>query len=145
MGGDTEVATQAVTALIEAAALAQPSGKQNSTAAQNLPDFMLVEVSPKNIPVSYANAFLNPANHSQKTSMMQNSINQLNDYAQRLRKAYALNSSRAYYTTETHLPGKKFGDEPVEVSKILTTMEDQESLPGLATWATEKITEALNG
>ncbi|MCB0197465.1 MAG: type I-E CRISPR-associated protein Cas7/Cse4/CasC [Anaerolineae bacterium] len=145
LGGDTEVATQAVTALIEAAALAQPSGKQNSTAAQNLPDFMLVEISPKNIPVSYANAFLKPATHGRQTSMMQNSINQLHDYAERLRKAYALNGSRAYYTTETHLPGHKAGDAPAAVNQVLTTMADKESLPGLQAWAAEKITEALNG
>ena len=45
----------------EAAAVAQPSGKQNSFAAFSLPDFILVEVSDKNLPVSYANAFLKPA------------------------------------------------------------------------------------
>ncbi|MCB0000510.1 MAG: type I-E CRISPR-associated protein Cas7/Cse4/CasC, partial [Anaerolineales bacterium] len=60
LGGDKEVAAKAVLAFIEAAAVAQPSGKQNSTAALNLPDFVLVEVSDKNLPVNYANAYLKP-------------------------------------------------------------------------------------
>jgi CRISPR system Cascade subunit CasC len=44
LGDDEEIARQAVVALLEAAAIAQPSGKQNSFAAHNLPDFILVEV-----------------------------------------------------------------------------------------------------
>lgn len=145
LGGDTEVALQAVTALIEAAALAQPSGKQNSTAAQNLPDFILVEINQKNIPVSYANAFLNPANHGQQASMMQDSIGKLNDYARRIGKAYGLDGARAYFTTETRLPDPANRNALVEAAKILTTMEDKESLPGLQKWAAEKIREAANG
>lgn len=147
LGGDSEVALQAVTALVEAAALAQPSGKQNSTAAQNLPDFMLVEVSPKNIPVSYANAFLTPANHLRHVSMMQDSIEKLHDYARRMHKAYALNGARAYFTTETDLPDKtKKGElKLVSAKEILTSLEDKESLPDLQTWTIGKIREALNG
>ena len=44
LGGDTEMARRAALALLEAAATAQPSGKQNTFAAHNLPDLVLVEV-----------------------------------------------------------------------------------------------------
>lgn len=96
LGGDTETAERAVLALIEAAALAQPSGKQNSTAAQNLPDFVMVEVSARNVPVSYANAFLTPAG-GRGRSLMRNSVDKLNEYAGQLRAAYGLNGRRAYF------------------------------------------------
>ena len=46
LGGDAAVARQAVLALLEAAATAQPTGKQNSFAAHSLPDLVLVEVGP---------------------------------------------------------------------------------------------------
>jgi len=128
---DAEVARQAVTALIEAAALAQPSGKQNSTAAQNLPDLVLVEVSPKNIPVSYANAFLQPVNANRNGSLMHNSIIALDSYAQRMQKAYGLNGARAYFTTEP--------------DTSLAWAADVESLPALKEWAEDQIKEALDG
>ena len=145
LGDETEIAVQAVSALIEAAALAQPSGKQNSTAAQNLPDFMLVEISPKNIPVSYANAFLKPANHQQNTTMMQTSISQLNDYAIRMRKAYALNGTRGYYTTEVELPDVSNRGRLAEARDVLSAMEDKESLPELTTWSAQQIEEVIHG
>lgn len=131
LAGETETALKAVTALIEAAALAQPSGKQNSTAAQNLPDFVLVEISPKNIPVSYANAFLKPAFQSHQASLMHDSIQKLNDYAQRLRRAYELNGQRAYFTTEPDIS--------------LDSAEDVLSLPKLQAWAARQITETTHG
>jgi CRISPR system Cascade subunit CasC len=131
LGGETETALKAVIALIEAAALAQPSGKQNGTAAQNLPDFVLVEISPKNIPISYANAFLKPAFQSYQASLMQDSIKKLNDYAQRLRQAYELNGQRAYFTTEPDI--------------ALDSAEDVLSLSKLQAWAARQITETTHG
>ncbi len=130
LGGDAEIAGKTVTALIEAAAVAQPSGKQNSTAAQNLPDFMLVEIGSRNIPVSYANAFLTPVD-IRGGSLMRNSITALNDYAQRLRAAYELNGANAYFTTEPDV--------------TIASAENATSLPGLQRWVAQKIMEAANG
>jgi CRISPR system Cascade subunit CasC len=131
LGGESETALKAVTALIEAAALTQPSGKQNSTAAQNLPDFVLVEVNEKNIPVSYANAFLKPAREGRENSLMQDSIAKLSKYAQQLRQAYELNGRRAYFSTEP--------------DTSLDSAENILSLPRLQAWAAQQITEAING
>jgi len=131
LGGDVEVARKAVTALIEAAAVAQPSGKQNSTAAQNLPDFVLVEINSKNIPVSYANAFLKPVDARDRASLMQNSIAALSDYAQRLQTVYELNGARAYFTTEPNT--------------TINAAEDVNSLSGMQRWVNQKIMEAING
>lgn len=130
LGGDEEVARRAVLSFIEAAAVAQPSGKQNSTAAFQLPDFILVEVAERNLPVSYANAFLKPVTPDYKHTLMENSIRALDSYAQRLQKAYPLEGPSAYFSI-------------VETS--LGFAEDVESLPGLQRWVETQITEAIHG
>jgi CRISPR system Cascade subunit CasC len=133
LGGDTEIAAKAVTALIEAAAIAQPSGKQNSFAAHNLPDFILVEVSRKNIPVSYANAFIKPAYHSDARegfNLMQSSIYKMNEYAGRVRNAYNLNGQRAYLSV---------------LDARFDNAEAVETLTNLQQWTEAKIAEAKDG
>jgi len=89
LGGDADIARQAVLALVEAAAKAQPSGKQNTFAAFNLPDLVLVEISSRNLAVSYANAFLKPAKSGYELTVMEAAIHQLAEYAGKLNKAYA--------------------------------------------------------
>lgn len=100
LGGDKEVARRAVLALLEAAATAHPSGKQNSFAAFNLPDFVLVEVSSRNVPVSYANAFLKPAYGNSNQSLLADSVEKLSAYVARLSRAYNLAPERAYLTVD---------------------------------------------
>lgn len=129
LGGDEEVATRAVTALIEAAATANPTGKQNSFAAHNLPDFVLVEISDKNIPVSYANAFLKPA-QAFRSTLMEDAIDKLNQYATKLRNSYGLNGSRAYFTLQ---------EAQVEQA------QNVETLANLQTWTAEQIKGATHG
>jgi CRISPR system Cascade subunit CasC len=90
LGSDTEVARRAVLALLEAAATAQPSGKQNTFAAHNLPDLILVEVREKNLPVSYANAFLKPARHGRKHTLMDDAVAKLDDYVARIGTTFDL-------------------------------------------------------
>jgi CRISPR system Cascade subunit CasC len=90
LGGDVETARRAVLALLEAAAIAQPSGKQNSFAAHNLPDLILVEVRDKNLPVNYANAFLQPASASRTQTLMGDAVARLNDHMARVGATYEL-------------------------------------------------------
>ncbi len=90
LGDDKAVARRAVLALLEAAALAQPSGKQNTFAAQNLPDLILVEVRKKNLPVSYANAFIEPVRQGAKRTLMDSAVEKLNDYMARIGDTYDL-------------------------------------------------------
>ncbi len=52
------LAAHTVGAFLRGAALTNPTGKQNSCAAHNLPEGVLVEI--KSCPVSYANAFVRP-------------------------------------------------------------------------------------
>lgn len=102
LGGDVEVAHQALLALVEAAATAHPTGKQNSFAAFNLPDLVLIEVTPKNLPVSYANAFLKPVRASGDQSVVDVSVEKLGDYLQRVTKTFNLDGKRAFTATQTY-------------------------------------------
>ncbi len=126
LGDDEEIAQQAVLALLEAAAIAQPSGKQNSFAAHNLPDFILVEVKQRNLPVSYANAFVKPVRQTYQESLMDVSIHTLNNYREKLRRAYGLNGANAYVSVN----GQQFSDA-----------EAQESLPDLQQWLAQQLPE----
>lgn len=119
LGADKEVARKAVLALVEAAATAQPTGKQNSFAAHSLPDLVLVEIREKNLPVSYANAFLKPARASGDKTLMDASVDQLADYMGRVSKTYGLNGRRAFVAMQDW---------------TLTGAETQASLPDLQTW-----------
>ncbi len=130
LGDDTAIARQAVLALLEAAAIAQPSGKQNTFAAHNLPDLVLVEVREKNLPVSYANAFIKPARQDFKHTLMEDTIARLSDYITRIGTAYNLNAmdERAVMTTlpDVALPGA----------------ETQVSLAALQEWLAAQLPEA---
>lgn len=96
LGKENAIARRAVPALLEAAATAHPSGKQNAFGAFNLPDFVFVEVSERNLPVSYANAFVVPVSGNNYQSLLTNSVTALSTYASRLSKAYNLDAQRAY-------------------------------------------------
>jgi CRISPR system Cascade subunit CasC len=102
LGGDVEVARQTVLALVEAAATAQPTGKQNSFAAFNLPDLVFIEVTQKNLPVSYANAFIKPVRASGDQSILDVSVEKLGDYLQRVTKTFNLDGKRAFTATQPY-------------------------------------------
>lgn len=119
LGGDEAAAARGVLALLDASVKAQPTGKQNTFAAFNLPDFVLVEVSETNLPVSYANAFLKPVRATHDATLMEASIKQLADYITKVSTAYNLNINRACLTLM---------DETVPASERVATLED------LKTW-----------
>ncbi len=124
LGGDVSLTTQAILALVRAAATAQPSGKQNSFAAYNLPDLVLVEVFPQNLPVSYANAFLRPARATSERTLTEVSAAQLSDYITRINKMYKLTGQRAFAAMiECNLPDAK----------------QKESLDDLQSWLAEQL------
>ncbi len=124
LGGDVAIAQRGILALLKAAALAQPTGKQNSFAAHSLPDFVLVEVSERNLPVSYANAFLKPVRAFGEQTLVANSVSQLVDYVGRTSKVFGLDYERAY----TDIQGQAF-----------PAASRQESLAALQNWLKERL------
>ncbi len=82
---DGEVA-RAASELVRAAALANPTGKQNSFAAHGVPELILVEVSKAKCPISYANAFLKPV---EGADLMAESAKALGGYVDAVAKAFS--------------------------------------------------------
>jgi CRISPR system Cascade subunit CasC len=99
LAGDVATARRAVRAMVEAAALSNPSGKQNSFAAHNPPDLVMVEIRPRNVPLSYANAFLQPCRPRDGRSLMDVSVSSLSDYLGRIGEMYAVEGQRLHADT----------------------------------------------
>lgn len=88
LGEDKELARKTVEGFLRAAALAIPSGKQNSFAAQNPPDFMLGVVRKDGQSWSLANAFETPVKPGREGGLITASIQKLDAYWAKLNKAY---------------------------------------------------------
>lgn len=115
LGNQREVAAAAVEALLRAAMTAIPSGKQNTFAAHNLPDFALIEVLKKNTPVSYSNAFLKPVRPRDDLSLMDASIQAFASYAALLPERFGLPVERAVFYTQTE---PQLGDVCATIDKL---------------------------
>jgi CRISPR system Cascade subunit CasC len=85
-----EVASKAVSALINATCRITPSGKQNSFAAHQPPSLVWVEIRDKNLPVSYANAFCKPVYPRSKNGLEKESALSLKDECEKLTNLYDL-------------------------------------------------------
>jgi CRISPR system Cascade subunit CasC len=94
--GATSLAARAVDALLKSAILTTPSGKQNTFAAHQLPATVLVEVRPCNTPVSYANAFVDPARQTSSVSLVQNSIEKLAKHMSALTIGFNLDANARF-------------------------------------------------
>lgn len=97
--GEAAIAATAVKALIHAALLASPSGKQNSFAAHNPPDLALVEVRPTSIALSYANAFVKPVRATAQQSLIEASAERLQAYIPTINALYGLTARHAFLST----------------------------------------------
>lgn len=94
-----ELAALAVAEFVRAAARVSPTGKQNSFAAHQLPYAILVEVRPHALPVSYANAFVEPANARGK-SLTRDSFDKLKTHVEAVTRKFDLESSARFLLTE---------------------------------------------
>jgi CRISPR system Cascade subunit CasC len=89
LGGDKDLARKTIEGFLRAAALAIPTGKQNSFAAQNPPDFMLGVVRKDGQSWSLANAFETPVKpNKSEGGLLPASIEKLNEYWGKLSKVY---------------------------------------------------------
>ncbi|MFW9879087.1 MAG: type I-E CRISPR-associated protein Cas7/Cse4/CasC [Candidatus Thorarchaeota archaeon] len=98
-GGDVsehhkEVLKTTIKAFLNAAVFTTPSGKQNSFAAHQLPSVIYIEVKDKPIPISYANAFVNPCNPWGDKDLIQVSIEALTSHITTITNKYSLNSAK---------------------------------------------------
>ncbi len=96
------LAAHTVGAFIRAAARANPTGKQNSFAAHNPPDGMLVEIG--TTPLSYANAFVKPAAPQGERDIISQSIAQLGQYIYDLDTGYGRPAKRFWFSPNLRYP-----------------------------------------
>ena len=88
LGGDKELMVRSVLAFIEAFVKTLPTGKQNSFAAHNPPDFIAVRLSSGDTPRNLANAFIEPVSATQDLNLMQSSVKKLDEYWKAIETAY---------------------------------------------------------
>jgi len=101
LAGNKELAAHTVGAFIRGAALVNPTGKQNSFAAHNPPDGILIEI--KDISISYANAFARPAVQGERDIISQ-SIAQLGQYVRDLDAGYGKPQQRFWFSPNLRYP-----------------------------------------
>ena len=95
-----KVAQQTLRAFLKAAIFTTPTGKQNTFAAHQLPSTILIEIRQKKTPISYANAFVEPARPKANTDLVKDSAQKFASYAETLTKKFNLESSkRLWFTT----------------------------------------------
>jgi CRISPR system Cascade subunit CasC len=87
-----DLAASALDALLRAAVLVSPSGKQNSFAAHQLPAAVLVETRPHSSPVSYANAFVKPVARG-VDGLVASSLEELGKHVEALTNGFSLKSN----------------------------------------------------
>ncbi len=90
-----------VIAFLNAAVFTTPSGKQNTFAAHQLPDAILIEIRDEKIPVSYANAFIKPVVSIGGKDLIETSLEKFSGYVKDINIKYGLNSkSRLWFCTQ---------------------------------------------
>ena len=85
--GDEELTTKTVTAFLRATVEAIPTGKQNTFAAHNPPDFVMAVVR-KSGQWNLANAFIQPIRSTDKTDLISASAGAFSGYWGRLSRMY---------------------------------------------------------
>lgn len=86
--GDEELATRGLAAFLEGFVVAEPTGKQNSFAAHNPPEFVAVTVRREGAPRNLANAFEVAIRPKRGESLTRLSAQRLVEKAQQLKAAY---------------------------------------------------------
>lgn len=90
LGGDAELANKVIRAFLDASVRAIPTGKQNSFAAQNPPDFGMIVVRKDGSPCSLANAFARPVDavRDKQCSLIGCSIEKLGQLHTKMKDVY---------------------------------------------------------
>lgn len=111
-----DLARRVVPALLRAAVFTTPTGKQNSFAAHQLPDAILVECRPAKIPVSYANAFVKPARSYGDTDLVDNSLSKFTAHVESITRKYSLQAAPRLWFCTT--------DAPLEGARSCETLDE---------------------
>ncbi|MGL5408641.1 MAG: type I-E CRISPR-associated protein Cas7/Cse4/CasC [Shewanella sp.] len=122
--GDKELTASAIEALIQSMVRAIPSGKQNSFAAHNLPEF--IGVSLRKSPLNLANAFERPIQPCRDKNLTGQSVEALSEYEGKLAPVYGDTTDRWAHVDLT-------GHWNIKNSQVCSSVND------LATWVRNAI------
>jgi len=125
---DRDVARVAAV-FLNAAALVNPTGKQNSFAAHGITELILVEASESKRPMSYANAFLQAVEGGTGRNQMTESANAFAWYVDSVAAAYAPHDAKRGLLAVGHASSME----------LKTTHESATTLDGLAEWLQEVV------
>lgn len=100
--GHDKLTAHTVGAFIRGAAYTNPSGKQNSYAANNPPDGILIEIR-DGTPFSYANAFAKPVSKGER-DIIEQSVAQLGQYVNDLDNGYGKPAQRFWFSPNLRYP-----------------------------------------
>lgn len=133
LGGNEKLAAHTLGAFVRAAAIVTPSGKQNSFAAHNPPDGILVELRRSNSPISYANAFAEPVERNQGRGLVSQSIAQLAQYVHDMDVGYGHSDGdgRLWYSPNLRHPLCVIESRDGKNVELEMTRENIPSLDGL--------------
>jgi len=96
------VAVNAVEAFLKSAVAVTPTGKQNTFAAHQLPAAVLVEARATCTPVSYANAFVEPARAAAGLDLVSNSLEKFGKHVEALTNGFNLQSTQRLMLAPEH-------------------------------------------
>ncbi len=125
LAGNEELAAKTLATFLTASARTNPSGKQNSFAAHNYPDGILIEI--KSTPVSYANAFTAPVEPHGEADLVTRSIGRLANYVQDMRIGYFEGEDifTLWFSPNGRIDFKpRSGDIPMERIQSLNALRD---------------------
>jgi CRISPR system Cascade subunit CasC len=140
-GNKEHLAAHTLGAFVRGAALTNPTGKQNSFAAHNPPDGILVEI--RNTPISYANAFAKPVVAEGEGDIISQSIAQLAQYVHDIENGYGKPVKRLWFSPNLRFPlvaREKVKEEQKEaIREVELAANNLKSLDGLVRSVVEEI------
>lgn len=128
--GDTELALKGLEAFLQAIVKAKPSGKQNSFAAHNDPEYVAVTVRRDADPRNLANAFEKPVRPNRDQSLTEASLEKLNAKWEKLASAYGQNG-KAFTLNLTDLESR-IGEGVSSLDELLSkTLQEVRRMLGV--------------
>jgi len=129
---DTELATKGLRAFLEGFVVAEPTGKQNTFAAHNPPEFVAVSVRLNTAPRNLANAFETAVRVKKDESLTKESATRLSAKAVALDKLYGTSANSRYAVAED-IFGEKFEAKGLG--------EKRESIATVIAWALSEVSK----
>jgi CRISPR system Cascade subunit CasC len=117
--GDTELAKNGLKAFLEAFVIASPTGKQNTFAAHNPPEFVAITVRNNGAPRNLANAFETAIRTKSNESLTRKSAEELAKKAQTLQEVFG-GDEVTYVLNLVGANMSGFGSEEISLKDILS-------------------------